>query len=213
VTTSRSADLEKPRLVHAGGRVGIDYGELEGENAKFRGNMRTQFGDAGCNIYGHPSVGGVIMRTQADAIEMQYLGLDRLEPQTTRSKDQKDEDAFCLELINIGGKWWPSERRANLIWWELNYEGTDIEDETAEEMREVWVGWPELGGLLISEFQSTVGEIKIPEDIGRLRMALTNKERCKLLRTRFGAVYYKDPREYAGFSKQHAILSGSSQVS
>ena len=71
---------------------------------------------------------------------MQYLDLDRSEPPIARLKDQSDEDAFCNRLINIGGKWWASEIRSQLIWRELNGMATEIEDETDEEMREVWFG-------------------------------------------------------------------------
>jgi hypothetical protein len=194
-------DSEQPAQVHAGGPSGIDYGQIKIDRTK-----RARFGDFGCTIYGWPSCGGVIIRNQADAIEMQYLDLDRFEPPITRLKDQNDADAFCTRLIDIGRKWWPSEKRSQLIWRELNGMGTDIEDETDEEVRELWVGWPKSGGVLISEFQSNIGEIKIPEDIGRLRMALTMEERYELLRKRFGAVYYEHPQEYSGFSDQHAML-------
>ena len=200
-TVSPYVNTETPAQVHAGGRLGIDYGQMKIDRTK-----RARFGDFGCTIYGWPSCGGVIIRNQADAIEMQYLGLDRFEPPITRLKDQNDEDAFCTRLINIGGKWWPGEKRSQLVWRELNGMGTDIEDETDEEMRELWVGWPKSGGVLISEFQSHIGEIKIPEDIGRLRMALTMEERCELLKTKFGAVYYENPQEYTGFSDQYAML-------
>ena len=148
------------------------------------------------------------MRTQSDASEMQYLDLDRLEPQEKRFKDLKDEDAFCIKLMNIGGKWWPREERAALIWSEMSCITTGIEDETVEELRQLWVGWPESGGVLVAEYQNEVGKIKTPHDIGRLRMAHTMEERCQLLKTKFGAVYYKNPQECAGFSSQHAILSG-----
>ena len=43
-------------------------------------------------------------------------------------------------------------------------------------MKEVFVGWPDDGGVLIAEFQNEIGEDKVPEDIGRLRMAFTTEK-------------------------------------
>ena len=40
----------------------------------------------------------------------------------------------------------------------------------------------------------------MPNDIRRLRMAITIKERCKILKERFGAKFYKDPALYAGLA-------------
>lgn len=120
---------------------------------------------------------------------MQRLGLDRIEPQAIRFKDQEEEDAVCLRLLSIGRKWWSSERRNFLIWRELNGVVSGVEDEIDEEMRQVWVGWPESGGVLVPEFQSQVGKIMVPDDIRRLRMALAMEERCEMLRSRFGAVF------------------------
>jgi hypothetical protein len=201
-TTMLSADSEERPALRAGCRLATEY-----ELNKPDRTRRTYFGSIGCDVYGWPSSGGVIIRHQADAIEMQCLGLDHLEPPLTRSKDQDEEDAFCLRLLNIGGKWWSSEHRSRLIWRQLNGMTSIIEDETEEEMREIWVGWPKSGGILLSVFQSEMGHIRTPEDMGRLRMALTMEERCELLRTRFGAVYYEHAEDYAGFSAQHAKIS------
>jgi hypothetical protein len=38
------------------------------------------------------------------------------------------------------------------------------------------------------------------DEIGRLRMAATMEERCKLLTDRFGARFYEDPALYDGLA-------------
>lgn len=138
---------------------------------------------------------------------MQYLGLDRLNPAEKRFIDQEEEDAFCLSLLRIGGKWWPNEKRAVRVGYELSCISSGMEDETDEEMMQAWIGWPEEGGLLVAEHQSRVGNIKTPEEVGRLRMVFTNRERCDLLRNRFGAVFYKDPKDYAGFANHRGLVN------
>lgn len=67
---------------------------------------------------------------------------------------------------------------------------------TDDELREVYIGWPEDGGILVLD---DVREA-IPWEIVMLRLATTMEERCNLLRDKLGATYYKDPRTYPGFA-------------
>src|SRR3954447_16459116 len=77
-----------------------------------------------------------------------------------------------------------------------------IEDQPIDdELKDIFVGWPADGGLLVVEYQNDVGEEKVPMDIGKLRMASTMHERCEMLRNRFGAKLYHDWREYDGFAE------------
>lgn len=154
---------------------------------------RAVFGEFGCVLYGWPSKGGVIIRTNADTVELKQLGFDPLDPPATRCKDQEKEDAFCQELRKIGGRWWRSERR----YLDVNFRSWDESEPEDDELKAIWLGWPEDGGLLVLECKGSEG---IPDDVGRLRMACSMEERCKLLRERFGATFYEDPATYAGFA-------------
>jgi hypothetical protein len=70
---------------------------------------------------------------------------------------------------------------------------------TGEEWKEVYIGWPEGGGVLVlDDFKD-----EIPWNIGMLRLATTMEERCRLLRDKFEATYYEDPIMYPRF----AVLS------
>ena len=62
-TVSPFVNTETSAQVHAGGRLGIDYGQMKIDRTK-----RAPSGDFGGTIYGWPSCGGVIIRNQADAI-------------------------------------------------------------------------------------------------------------------------------------------------
>ena len=44
--------------------------------------------------------------------------------------------------------------------------------------------------------QNEVSEDKVPEDIGRLRMAFTMEQRCEMLTNQFGVRYYHDWKDY-----------------
>ena len=56
----------------------------------FDSTRRTIFGEFGCQIYGYPSTGGVIIRLNADLVELKQLNFDPLNPHPTRSSDQRD---------------------------------------------------------------------------------------------------------------------------
>lgn len=177
---------------------------------------RMGFGDHEVNIFGWPSKGGVIVLDYADAIDLEFLGLDPLNPPAERLPNQTDEDNFCQRLLLLGAKWWESRARfsflarANegdaLAIQALEYETVPIP--TMRERCFVSVGWPTTGGLWVAEFDTTLyGIIEddnlVPFDITRLRLARTMDERCELLRDRFNATFYKDVRDYKG----HAFLN------
>ncbi|MCJ1402569.1 hypothetical protein MMC11_005789 [Xylographa trunciseda] len=140
-----------------------------------------------------PSSGGVIIKNEVDAVELMFLGLDRLNPQMKRDIDPAVEDAFGRELRKIGGKWWRSEQRSL----DVTVAQGNGREPTAEERKMQVFGWPSSGGLLVLELES---HEEMPEDIGRLTLAFTMEERCRLLEERFHAMLYKDPREYEGLA-------------
>lgn len=178
-------------------------------------NRRTIFNDREAYIFAWPSKGGVII-LDADAIDMEFLGLDPLDPPLKRLPDQAEEDEFCKRLLLLGAKWWDSEARRRLVWSarEEIERVREFEEETEplptmKERRFVCVGWPSTGGLWVAEFDTHLFWIEeednvVPEDTARLRMARTMDERCKVLRDRFQAKFYHDPREYKGYGDLNA---------
>ena len=128
---------------------------------------------------------------------MAYLGLDRFDPPTERLKDQKSEDDFCKSLPRIGGTWWLHERQYE------NIQIGDVNEEPpeGEERKLRYIGWPKTGGVWVVEYTAPE-EGTLPEvaaDIGRLRMCFTMEERCEMLRDRFGATFYEDPKDFYVF--------------
>jgi hypothetical protein len=68
--------------------------------------------DLGLSLYTNvvhcwPSVGGIVIAERVHAVELAYIGLDRFHT-TPRSPNETEEDAFCIQLRKIGGKWWSS---------------------------------------------------------------------------------------------------------
>lgn len=178
-----------------------DRYHIAGRPIVYSTDRRTVVGIYGCFVYGYPSTGGVIIRTNADLVELTQLGLDRLEPLEKRSDDQEAEDAFCDLLRKVGGKWWKCEQRyhdvSSGIWKYVN--------PTDEEKIVRFFGWPEEeetesqkehgqggsgGGVLMLEYEDVVD---MPNDVGRLRMAVNMEERCRLMKERLSAKYYANP--------------------
>lgn len=74
-------------------------------------SVRCNFNDTGVDIYAWPSRGGVIILGNAEAIDLEFLELNPLDPPAERLDDQTAEDEFCKRLLLLGAKWWDSELR------------------------------------------------------------------------------------------------------
>lgn len=95
----------------------------------------------------------------------------------------------------MSGKWWESERRFNDVTSQAN-DWNDTEPNEYE-LRNIRLGWPKEGGLLVLQYEQD----ERPDDIGRLRMATTMEERCKIMVERFNAKFYEDPASYEGLAR------------
>lgn len=180
-------------------------------------SIRTTFTDTTTSISAWPSLGGVIILDDAEAIDFEFLGLNPLDPPLTRLDDQVAEDGFCQRLLLLGAKWWDSEARYSIVSaMEVGAVANQRVDSafyldkqpapTMREKRLLKVGWPSSGGLWVAEFDTAWAGVDeednlVPwdEELGRLRMARTMDERCAVLRDRFGARFYGDLKGYEGF--------------
>lgn len=184
-------------------------------------SKRVAFGDDDVRVYAWPSRGGVIVLDEAEAIDLEFLGLDPLDPPAERDANQEAEDAFSQRLLLLGAKWWDSEARYVLVCGvqsaTYGYQGITIESPeksaarprpTMREKRWVKVGWPSSGGLWVFEFDTTWARVEEAESLppeerlGRVKMARSMDERCQLLRDVFRAKFFSDVTQYDG----HAFL-------
>ncbi|PQE04447.1 fungal specific transcription factor protein [Rutstroemia sp. NJR-2017a BVV2] len=114
-----------------------------------------------------PSVGGVIVASRSvHPVELTYIGVDRLHV-NARSWNETVEDAFCMQLCKIGGKWWNSYDdfvrggKSRMLW--------------PDEMEVLFLGWPEHGGVWVLRFDNwkVVGR-----HLGPIWNALNIEKRC-----------------------------------
>lgn len=112
---------------------------------------------------------------------MLYLDLSR--PQACeRSTDPNKEDRFCDSLRRIDAKWWISKHD-----WIMATLGA--RDLTEEESKVVVYGWPVEGsGVWVLRYES---ERDVPDDFGKLRLALTMEERIARMQE-YGAELLED---------------------
>ena len=185
-------------------------------------------------IFGWPSRGGVIVLEHADAVDFDFVGLDRVNHPEKRHDDQGEEDLFCQRLLLVGAKWFSSRRRyhflkaANDPYDDLNYKATSAIDKgsepapTSHEGRWFSVGLPSTGGLWISEYITYLGsnwgeegkengereeeesEDDDPPETSRLSLARTMDEKCQILKQHFKGKFYNDRGDYKG----HALING-----
>jgi hypothetical protein len=195
---------------------------FHGPTAPYDSTARCKFNDEHGDVYGWPSRGGVIILTDAEAIDYDFLGINAIDPPTHRDDDQGAEDEFCQRLLLLGAKWWDSEERFFHVsgleeaekgydhshgHYDGSFKDADRPKPTMREKRWVKVGWPSTGGLWVSEFDTTWAgvdeEDNLPpqgEGLARLKLARTMDERCLVLRDRFRAKSYRDVSEYEGYA-------------
>ena len=143
---------------------------------------RLTFGRGGCTVFGWPSSGGML-RKSVDAVELEYLGLDRFQ-ESTRSQTPAEEDAFCQKMRKLGAKWWRNEEHYfDVLLGELEM--------TEEEAVQLEVGWPAAGGVWVLRSQS---KRTLPKDIGQIHMALNMEERCRVIE-KLGGKFYVNPED------------------
>jgi hypothetical protein len=163
-----------------------------GPNIPFDTWRRAVFDGEGCTIYAWPCRGGVIIKENADVVDMAFLGFDRFAPPTHRFPDaeQEKEDGFARTLLRIGATLWRSQRRyANV--------GAGAKEPEGEERMRRFFGWEprdRSGGVWALEFDVDEEE---PPETARLRMAVTMEERCTVLQ-KLGAKFYEDPKKCPG---------------
>ncbi|KAL3447267.1 hypothetical protein BJX65DRAFT_295896 [Aspergillus insuetus] len=131
---------------------------------------RTEFGTQGCSVYGYPSTGGVLIKVNADLVDMLFLSLPRFHV-AQRSSSVEDEDRFCNLLRRIGAKWWSSKEDRL----EVMMKATDA---TEEEKKVLVFGWPPDG-------------VGVPKDVGRISYAMNMEERLQIMRE-YGAEFVED---------------------
>ncbi|OQO04829.1 hypothetical protein B0A48_07846 [Cryoendolithus antarcticus] len=148
-----------------------------------RGPSRwTIFGARGCNIYGYPSSGGILIK-KADVLDLLHLSLSRSQAYE-RSSDPTEEDELCDALRRIGAKWWISKRD----WANATMKARESTEEEEEEKVVVY-GWPTEGaGVWVLRYEV---EDSVPDDFGRLRLALSMEERIAMMREH-GAEFAED---------------------
>ncbi|KAN0083431.1 hypothetical protein V8E54_002519, partial [Elaphomyces granulatus] len=143
---------------------------------------RYTFAGGECVVFGWPSSGGML-RMRADAVDLEYLGLDRFQ-ESTRSQNPTEEDAFCQKMRKLGAKLWQNEEHyihVLLGEWEL----------TEEEAVELKVGWPAAGGVWVLKSGSRRAR---PRGIAQINLALNMEERCRVIE-KLGGKFYANPEE------------------
>lgn len=156
------------------------------------GATRTVFTDTDAQIYAWPSLGGVIILADAEAVDFEFLDLDPLDPSLRRhippctaleEEKQKaimDEDIFCRRVLLLGAKWWDSEARYNIVS-EMEQRGVlglvnrRVDDvfvvenhppPTMREKRWIKVGWLSDGeGAWIAELDTTWAGVDEEENL------------------------------------------------
>jgi hypothetical protein len=198
--------IKNPELFDENGKLRTDLFDENGRkrtiacgsSIPFDTWRRCVFDGEGCTIYAWPCHGGVVIKDNADIVDMAFLGFDRFNPPTHRfsEEEQDEENNFACELLKIGGKLWISQHREADV--RMGFKEAEGEERMCR-----FLGWdpPDgTGGVWALEFDIDEED---PPETSRLRMALTMEERYTVLE-KLGAKFYKDPRGYEGLKAAYA---------
>ncbi|KAB8067077.1 hypothetical protein BDV29DRAFT_186814 [Aspergillus leporis] len=142
---------------------------------------RTVFGPGGCIVYGYPSTGGVLIKEDANLLDMLFLSVPRSHA-SQRSPSADEEDRFCNLMRRTGAKFWPSKEE----WIDVIMEMREI---TEEEEKVMVYGWPMDGvGVWVLRYGSAS---QIPRDFGRISFAMNMDERIQVMKE-YGATFFED---------------------
>jgi hypothetical protein len=158
---------------------------IEGDNKQWR----VQFGDnPGASVRGWPSKGGLYTLYPCFTVELDFLGLDHFKEADraqNSSTAEADEEAHCKRMRQLGAKWWPSADE-EAMWWLMN-----PKDNWPLKTPATYFGWPAQGGVWV--LNTTIGR-GAEMGAGRIHIAITMEERCKIMED-LGAVYYAKPED------------------
>ena len=142
---------------------------------------RIDFSRMDCTAHGYPSRGGVLIK-EVNIVDMQFLQLDRFSA-AQRSSNVVQEDEFCARMRKIGAVWWEDKQEwVNVL--------LRIREKSASESRHLIFGWPTNGEGVWFLKHDNLWEL--PEDFGKISMAIDMDERCQVMKN-YGAKFYADP--------------------
>ncbi|KAN0121747.1 hypothetical protein V8E51_000073 [Hyaloscypha variabilis] len=205
IDADRDADLFNahgdPNLYHADGTkrtIACRPGLLE--DVSWR---RSAFEGARCTIYGWTCSGGVVIKDDADIVDMAFLSFDRFSPTTHRfpSDQEEREEEFARLLRRVGRKWLASPLRASQV--AMGWK--EAEGPEGERWFFAWAPADGSGGVWALGYDND--DERIPAT-AILRMAVTMEGRFELLE-KLGAEFYEDPRECGGLKEAFADLEKS----
>jgi hypothetical protein len=191
-----------------------------GPSNPYNPDARVTINDASISISGWPSRGGVIVLEDPQSFDLEFLGLNPLDPPENRDATQEAEDTFCRRLLLLGAKWWDSEERHFYVkgrkeaaagysnatsHGDGSFRKVTRPDPTMREKRWVKVGWPSTGGLWVSEFDTTWGGVDEednlpPYGLPRVNLARNMDERCQILKDWFGGKFFASLSDYEGYA-------------
>lgn len=150
-------------------------------------------------VYCYPSYGGIYIAKGLSAVDLEYLGIPRLNATSPRSYDPAEEDAFCNKFLRFQPRWYVNYN--NYEYENLNSDN-ELFVETPDAEDVVWdTCSPTTGGLWV--WRSTKQEREkvkddgkeTPHKIGTTYNALNMDEKCSILKAA-GARFYENAEDW-----------------
>nr|POE53617.1 hypothetical protein CFP56_28839 [Quercus suber] len=174
---------------------------------------RITYGAVSSEVFSYPFLGGLV-RKIITRVELDWLSLTDDPSATKKAQDSHDantEDNLALDMMRLGGRWWPDrqlyERHQNAGYSYGHHYPPDLD-----------IGYPHTGGVLV--LRTSAGNSpyfdglpatapRKPDGWSRLSLCATMEERCDVLR-KFGAIMYVSTEECQDIPK--SLQEGITQV-
>ncbi|KAF2187304.1 hypothetical protein K469DRAFT_704996 [Zopfia rhizophila CBS 207.26] len=205
--------MRTPRHLQNPNYTRAQLGQLAHSNTSTP-TCRAVFYRDSVSIWAWPSLGGLVVLERATALDFDFLGLDSVSPPTCRDSDQDAEDDFCKRLLLLGAKWFDSEERYRFVASVAEDDDRAIlaleagKERPPTMMERRWVsvalnnGVNANNGLWVVEFETNLFGMQekynlVPDDAGKVGLAKTMDEKCKILKG-MGAKFYSTLGDYDG---------------
>lgn len=169
---------------------------------------RFQHGLSVSHLFSYPSSGGFVRKDEIKSTELDWLGL-KLPTGSNRTvknvgnDDEGEENRFALRLMQLGGRWWPSQKFWNrhnkdVVYWYGHHYPPDLDiaycpNGTVVVLR-TWAD----NSKYISDLPNVPPEK--PNEWSKLSLCATMEERCAVLQE-FGAEVYSSADECGDIPK------------
>ena len=170
------------------------------ERSKQRGC--SSWSNHGCSVYAHPSDGSIVVKSNANIVDMTFLGLNRMAPEKESFQDER-KNRFAKLFLKAG-----RTRRSSVAYWKYSMivPAALTFEERMENSNDIeasaWIIEDTWQARLDTDDESYLDDD--PVVLGKLQMALNIEEKIAVMKE-LGAKFYPEPRDFPALKNAYDL--------